>query len=204
VLDDHRLVAEGLAAALSRAGLEVVVTASAWAELVADPEMPVDVAVLDLHLDDGILISTKVRALDTMGTATVVISRHADAASVGSALTAGALAFVGKADAIDDLLVAIRAAASGESYLPDDHAELVAESAAIPDPGLGKQEERALVLYASGRSIREVASDMRTTEETVKSYIKRGRRKFRDVGIDIGTRILLRKHANREGWLSPE
>jgi two-component system uhpT operon response regulator UhpA len=204
VLDDHRLVAEGLAAVLARDGIEVVITASAWADLVEHPAMPVDVAVLDLHLDDGILISTKVRALTTMGTATVVISRHADAASVGSALHAGALAFVAKADPADELVAAILAAAVGERYLPADHADTIAVSESTPNPNLGRQEERALVLYASGRSIREVAADMRTTEETVKSYIKRGRRKFREIGIDIGTRILLRKYASREGWLSPE
>jgi hypothetical protein len=45
---------------------------------------------------------------------------------------------------------------------------------------------------------------MGTTDETVKSYIKRGRRKYRQVGVDIGTRSLLRQHAVREGWLSPE
>ncbi|MCU1440049.1 MAG: DNA-binding response regulator [Rhodoglobus sp.] len=204
VLDDHLLVAEGLASVLASDDVEVAVTASAWADLVANPAMPVDVAVLDLHLNDGILISTKVRALNTMGTAAVVISRHADAASVNSALAAGALAFVAKADSTAELTRAIRAAAAGEIYVADHHASVVATSSATPDPGLGRQEERALVLYASGLSIREVAADMNTTEETVKSYIKRGRRKYRDVGVDIGTRILLRKHAVREGWLTPE
>lgn len=204
VLDDHLLVAESLASAIASDGIEVVATASAWADLMGHPAMPVDVAVVDLYLDDGILVSTKVRALTTMGSATVVISRHADAASVSSALQAGALAFVAKFDSVRELLAAIRAAALGERYLPDRHASALAVSTSTPDAGLGRQEERALVLYASGRSIREVASDMRTTEETVKSYIKRGRRKYRDIGIDIGTRVLLRAHASREGWLSPE
>jgi hypothetical protein len=45
---------------------------------------------------------------------------------------------------------------------------------------------------------------METTEETVKSYIKRARRKFREVGVDVGTRILLRRYGIREGWLTPE
>jgi hypothetical protein len=45
---------------------------------------------------------------------------------------------------------------------------------------------------------------MSTTEETVKSYIKRGRRKYRRVGVDLGTKLLLRRHAIREGWITPE
>jgi DNA-binding NarL/FixJ family response regulator len=60
------------------------------------------------------------------------------------------------------------------------------------------------VLYAGGRSIKEVAADMTTTEETIKSYIKRARRKYRGIGVDIGTKILLRRHAIREGWITPE
>jgi two-component system, NarL family, uhpT operon response regulator UhpA len=38
----------------------------------------------------------------------------------------------------------------------------------------------------------------------VKSYIKRGRRKYRRVGVDLGTKLLLRRHAIREGWIPPE
>jgi DNA-binding CsgD family transcriptional regulator len=75
---------------------------------------------------------------------------------------------------------------------------------ATPDAGLGRQEQRALVLYAGGRTIKEVAVEMSTTEETVKSYIKRGRRKYRHVGVDVGTRVLLRRHGIREGWIAPE
>jgi two-component system uhpT operon response regulator UhpA len=204
VLDDHRIVAEGLAAVLARDDIAVEVTASTWSELIADQAMPVDVAVVDLHLGDGILISTKVRALNTMGTAAVVISRHAHGASVNAALGAGALAFVSKDDSASELVRAIRAAATGDRYVPDHHAHVVASASASTDAGLGRKEERAFVLYAGGLSVREVAADMLTTEETVKSYIKRGRRKYREVGVDIGTRILLRKHALREGWLTPE
>ena len=73
-----------------------------------------------------------------------------------------------------------------------------------PDAGLGRQEERALVLYSEGRSLREVADVMDTTEETVKSYIKRARRKYRDLGIDIGTRHQLRHYARAQGWTVPD
>ena len=60
------------------------------------------------------------------------------------------------------------------------------------------------MLYASGRSIREVAAEMGTTEETIKSYIKRARRKYRTAGIDLGTRVLLRRHGARAGWIPTE
>lgn len=206
ILDDHRLIVEGLTAALDAVSprMSVVAAATSWASLIEHPRMPADVVVIDLHLDDGILIGTKVRALAAMGCASVVMSRHSDMTSVNSAMQAGALAFIAKSDSIDELATAIRTAALGNTHLSHPRANALARWVESPDPGLGRQEQRALVLYAEGRSVHEVAAVMETTDETVKSYIKRARRKFREVGIDIGTRVLLRRHATREGWLSPE
>lgn len=198
VLDDDLLVAESVAALLAREGMDVALAASSWAELVERTDTPADVVVLDLHLGDGILVATKIRALATMGSAAVVVSRHADARSIAAAMRAGAHAFVAKTDSTVELIAAIRSAAAGDQHLAEHRSRALEDAA---DPGLGKQEERALVLYATGLSIREVASQMQTTEETVKSYIKRGRRKFREIGVDVGTRELLRRHALSEGWL---
>lgn len=206
LLDDHALVLDGLAARLNQrsSGVTVVAAVSAWGDLLDAEGFPFDVVVVDLHLDDSIPIGTKVRALRAAGTSTVVMSRHADSGSINAALTAGALAFVPKTEGASELITAIRAAAQQERHLPAHLVEAVTDFTATPDPGLGRQEQRALVLYAGGRSIKEVAAQMETTEETVKSYIKRGRRKHRAVGVDLGTRVLLRRHAVREGWIAPE
>jgi DNA-binding NarL/FixJ family response regulator len=204
VVDDHRLFLDGLAARLSQreTGISVVATEATWAGLMAHAEFPVDVVVLDMHLEDNIPIGTKLRALAPTGSAAVVMSRHTDQASVTAALTAGALGFVAKTESADELIAAIHAAAESHQHLSTSLAESVAAYTPAPDAGLGQRELNALVLYAGGRSIREVAAVMRTTEETVKSYIKRGRRKYKDVGIDVGTRILLRRHGIREGWIT--
>jgi DNA-binding NarL/FixJ family response regulator len=206
IVDDHRLVLDGLAARLHEPekGISIVAAETSWAGLIANPEFPVDVVVLDLHLEDGIPVGTKLRALGTIGTAAIVMSRHADSASVTAAMRAGAMGFVPKTESAAELSAAIRAAADSTQHLSAPLAEAVAGFVATPDPGLGRQEQRALVLYAAGRSIKEVAAEMHTTDETVKSYIKRARRKYREVGIDIGTRIALRRHGVKEGWLTPE
>ena len=203
IVDDHRLFLDGLATRLSQpsTGISVVATEATWAGLMAHAEFPVDVVVLDLHLEDNIPIGTKLRALASTGSAAVVMSRHTDQASVTAALTAGALGFVAKTEGADELIAAIYAAVESEQHLSSGLAESVATYTPAPDAGLGQRELNALVLYAGGRSIREVAVEMRTTEETVKSYIKRGRRKYKDVGVDVGSRILLRRHGVREGWI---
>lgn len=206
LVDDHQLVLDGLSARLSQpaSGIRVVASESSWGGLLDSPEFPVDVVVLDLHLEDNIPIGAKLRALNASGSATVVMSRHTDESSVTAALRAGALGFVAKTESADELVSAIHAAAGATQHLSQNLAESVGSYEPVPDAGLGPRELSALVLYAGGRSIKEVADEMSTTEETVKSYIKRGRRKYKQVGIDIGTRILLRRHGAREGWVSPK
>lgn len=205
VVDDHRLVLDGVSAHLRfrHPDLQVVASETTWAGLIQHPCFPVDVAVLDLGLGDDIPVETKIRTLATAGTRTVVMSRHADAISVQSALHAGAYGFVPKTDDATELVQAIRAAAAGRPYRPTS-IELDVDSLNRTTPGLGRQELRALMLFATGRPVREVAEEMETTEETVKSYLKRARRKYRAVGVDLGTKALLRRHAVREGWIGPE
>ena len=206
IVDDHQLVVDGLVAHLKtrRHGIHVAIGESSWAALLANSEFPVDVVVLDLNLDDNVSIGAKVRALSAAGSSTIVMSRHAEASSVHGAIRAGALAFVPKTESADELVRAIQSAAVGQRYENGWLANALSGDGRTLEPGLGRQELRAIIIYASGRSIREVAVDMGTTGETVKSYIKRARRKYRDIGIDLGTKILLRRHGIREGWLTPE
>jgi DNA-binding NarL/FixJ family response regulator len=205
ILDDHGLVVDGLSARLAEdsLGIDVVIAEQQWIELIAHPEFPVDVVVIGFHLDDSAQISRKITALG-VSCAVVVMSRHSDSASVNVAFQAGALGFVPKTDSAEELILAIRAAAEGERYLSVALQLALAQFASAPQVSLGKQELRSLVLYAGGRSMKEVAVDMETTEETVKSYVKRARRKYRHIGVDLGTRVLLRNHAVREGWIAPD
>lgn len=206
LVDDHRLVLDGIAAfiASKRVDIDIVASESTWVGLLESSSYPADVVVLELNLGDGIPISSKIRTLTAAGAKTVIMSRHSDGSAVSGALRAGAHAFVPKTESADELISAVQAVAAGLPY--DNSAAQSATWALVPsrDPGLGRQEQRATVLYASGRSIKEVADEMTTTEETVKSYIKRARRKYRSVGVDVGTKILLRRQGIHEGWLTPE
>jgi two-component system, NarL family, uhpT operon response regulator UhpA len=197
IVDDLQLVVEGLAAGLSRAdsSIRVVQSVSSWAALTRDRHFPADVTVLDLRMADGIPIDTKVHALATAGSKVVIISRHTDSASIDRALGSGAFGFVSKNATSAQLAAAIRDAADGRGTPAAPH------ESALRMPSLGDRERRALMLYAEGLSIKDLAAAMGTTPETVKSYVKRARRKYREAGIDIGTRLLLRRFAVAEGWL---
>ncbi|MEX1079290.1 MAG: response regulator transcription factor [Homoserinimonas sp.] len=205
IVDDHKLVLEGITSRLaSQPGIQVVASESTWVGLLSHPEFPVDVVVLDMLLKDQISIGSKLKSLAAAGSHTIVMSRHSDAASIFAAVGYGAKGFVPKTESTAELVRAIECAAGGQQYDNRPMADAFAAVDRGEGPRLGNQERRALMLYAAGRPVKEVALAMGTTEDTVKSYIKRGRRKYRTAGIDIGTRVLLRHQAALEGWLSPE
>ena len=69
LIDDHRLLVDGLAARLStpRARIEVVAALTDWESLLDHPEFPVDVAVLEIGLEDGVPFETKLQQLTGRG-----------------------------------------------------------------------------------------------------------------------------------------
>lgn len=206
LVDDHRLLVEGLAARLSapRAHIEVVAMLTDWAELFSHPEFPVDVVIVEAALEDEVPFETKLQQLAASGVPAVALSRSADAATVHGALSSGAMALVPKSEPADELVAAVHAAAAGRSHRSPAVRAALEAWANRADPSLGRQELTALQLYSQGRSVHEVAVHMATTDQTAKSYIKRGRRKYLVAGVDLGTKVLLRRHAIREGWIPPE
>jgi len=206
IVDDHRLLVEGLAARLgaARTRIDVAAALTSWDELIRHPSFPVDVVVVEYNLEDGVPFDQKLRSLEPYGVPVVVLARSGDPATVHSAMTAGASAFVAKNESADELVAAVHDVAGGREHRSPAVAAALEEYANRADPSLGKQELMALQLYAGGRSVHEVAVHMATTDQTAKSYIKRGRRKYRAAGVDLGTKLLLRRHAIREGWIPPE
>lgn len=203
VVDDFRLVVDGLASRLSdeEFGLDVAIQSDTWSDLLSHPAFPVDVTVLDLNLKDSVSITAKIKALRSSGSEVVVISRQSHPATVSRVLKAGALSFVAKTDSVQDLVDAISCAAQGAVHLSAALAAEIERIDPTPGPRLGLREKRALALYSGGLTMKEVATEMSTTEETIKSYIKRARRKYRDHGIDLGSRMQLRQHGMNEGWI---
>ena len=206
IVDDHRLLVEGLAARLgaARSRIDVIAAVTRWDELLAHPAFPVDVVVVEYNLEDGVPFDQKLRSLEEAHVPVVVLARSGDPATVHAALSAGAAAFVAKTESADELVAAVHDVAHGRQHRSAAVAAALEEYANRADPSLGKQELMALQLYAGGRSVHEVALHMATTDQTAKSYIKRGRRKYRAAGVDLGTKLLLRRHAIREGWIPPE
>ncbi len=203
IVDDHRMLLGALTEWIRNAApdIEMVAAVASWPELLTHPEFPVDVVLLDLDLKDNIPVSLKISTLKTTGVRTVLMSTYSEPNVVREALAAGALGYLVKSEDAGMIVEAIRAAAEGESFVSAE-LDLALNSGEVGGaPKLSAQERRVMALYGGGEPVKAVAFQLGISEETAKSYLKRIREKYRVAGIDVGTKVALRKRAIQDGIL---
>lgn len=203
LVDDHKMILEGLTEWIRNAAsdINVVAAVTSWLELHSHPEFPVDVVLLDLDLKDNIPVSLKISTLKSMGVRVVLMSTYSEPNVVREALGAGALGYLVKSEKADMIVEAIRAAAQGESFISEE-LDLALNAGEVGGaPKLSAQERRVMALYGGGEPVKAVAYQLGISEETAKSYLKRIREKYRVAGIDVGTKVALRKRAIQDGIL---
>lgn len=188
VADDQALVREGLMTLLQTAdGIEPVACAGDGLEAVARAvEHNPDVVLMDLRMPglDGVEATRQIRAAQPE-TEVVVLTTHADEASILDALRAGARGYLTKDAGLAEIARAIHAAAAHQTLLdPVVQSQLLAAAtagagAAAPAPKapvvlpdeLTPREGEVLGLIASGLSNQEIATKLFVSEATVKSHI---------------------------------
>ncbi len=203
LVDDHKMLLGALTEWIRGAASDInmVAAVSTWPELLTHEAFPVDVVLLDLDLKDSIPISLKISTLNTTGVKTVVMSTYSEPNVVREALAAGALGYLVKSEDADMIVEAIRSATRGESYVSAE-LDLALNAGTVGGaPKLSAQERRVMALYGGGEPVKAVAFQLSISEETAKSYLKRIREKYRVAGIDVGTKVALRKRAIQDGIL---
>lgn len=203
IVDDHRMLLGALTEWIRNAApdIDMVLAVASWPELLTHPEFPVGVVLLDLDLKDNIPVSLKISTLKTTGVRVVLMSTYSEPNVVREALAAGALGYLVKSEDASMIVEAIRAAAVGESFVSAE-LDLALNGAEVGGaPKLSAQERRVMALYGGGEPVKAVAYQLGISEETAKSYLKRIREKYRVAGIDVGTKVALRKRAIQDGIL---
>jgi DNA-binding NarL/FixJ family response regulator len=116
LLDDHELIVDSLSTWFTdhAPDFEVVVRATAWMDLIRNPEFPVDLVLMDLQLGDNISIESRIRACRAAGAKVLVVSAVDDEASRERCFAAGAAGFVSKTLPAEDLVDLARRVARGE------------------------------------------------------------------------------------------
>jgi len=176
IADDHAVVRSGLRMLIdAHAGLEVVAEAGdvPTAMQVIRAHRP-DVAVLDLNMPGGSSLEA-IPALreSTPETAIVVLTMQDDPAFAREALQGGALGFVLKEAADEELLEAVKLAARGDTYLnPRLGARLAAQPPAPSGPpdGLSERELEVLKLIALGHTNVEIGEQLFLSTRTVETH----------------------------------
>jgi two-component system, NarL family, response regulator NreC len=174
--DDHVVVRKGLRLLLdAEPELRVVAEAGTVPDALrmVRAHRPA-VIVLDLNMPGG----SSLEAIATMllqapATAIVVLTMQNEPSFARQAFQAGALGFVLKEAADDELLGAIRLAADGETYLnPRLGARLAAQppEPAGPPDDLSEREVEVLRLIALGHTNAEIAARLYLSVRTVESH----------------------------------
>ena len=181
--DDHAVVRSGLRLVLeNEPAFEVVAEASDVdsARRYVRGHRPA-VLVLDLNMPGGSSLEA-IPAIreESPRTQIVVLTMQDEPAFARQALSTGALAYVLKEAADDELVEAVRRAAVGESYLnPKLGARVAKEPAPGPPDDLSQREVDVLRLIALGHTNAEIAEQLFLSVRTVETHRSHIQQKLR-------------------------
>jgi DNA-binding NarL/FixJ family response regulator len=202
-VDDHPIIRDNVAGWVTGEDIRVVATAATVDALLAGPGRHSRVVLLDLELGDGTTVAANVTAILAAGPAVLVLSASQQPLAVRAAIHAGARGYALKNEPADQIRLAIREVAAGRDWISPGLAYILATDNDIDRPTLSHQERRALQLYATGMPMKSVAKLMTISEETVKQYLGRVRRKYSMAGRDAPTKLELYHRAVEDGHLPP-
>jgi two-component system NarL family response regulator len=172
IVDDHPVVREGLASIVSREpDLAVVAQAKNGQEALELFRLhQPDLTLLDLSLPDisGVEVISQLMP-EFPGSRFAVLSVFDGNEDIYRALKAGALTYLLKDSKPDELLRAIREAASGNRYLTPEVAGKLAQR--ISEDYLTAREQEVIQLMADGKSNRQIADELGLSEGTVKTHV---------------------------------
>lgn len=179
IADDHHLVRDGIRALLERADdIEVVGEAVDGFEAVKlAREVTPDVMVMDITMPrcNGIEATVVIRE-SLVDTEVVILSMHAEPALVRRAMQAGAKGYVLKGSVTEELLLAVRAARRGATYLSPIASDSILEASdasAERAEGTGvltARELEVLQLIGDGLTNRAIGSSLSISVKTVERH----------------------------------
>lgn len=184
LVDDHPLVRDGIRMRLGITDHIVVVGEAASVAEAAElaQALQPDVVVTDIRMPGASGIELVAQFAQTFpDLRIVVLSMHQDPEYVRRALDLGALAYVLKDGAAQQLLDAIDAVVQGCIYLSPGLQELLGECAPLQRSSrpITPKEAEVLHLLAQGRSSREIAQTLGASVRTIETHRLHLRRKLR-------------------------
>ncbi len=175
VADDHTMFRQGLAYLLPPE-MDLVATVADGRELVeAIRRLQPDVVVADVTMPElGGLEALRIVRQERLHARFIILTVHADPSLAAEALRAGAMAYVVKQAAGEELVEALRLAVANRTYLSPlvsgDVVRRLVEGATSPGETLTGRQREVLRLLAEGRRVKEIALQLGLSVRTVETH----------------------------------
>ncbi|MBA2809104.1 MULTISPECIES: response regulator [Streptomyces] len=203
IAEDHAVVRQGLRDFLSLDGDIAVAgeTTNGREAVRLARELCPDVVLMELMMPvmDGIEATEQIRR-ELPEVRVVALTGVLDGGMVMAAVRAGATGFLLKNAEADELRHAVKAAATGRTYVSSAAvARLVDQVSGPTGPArLTERESEVLVMLARGKANKEIARDLHIGQQTVKTYVSHI---FDKLGVHSRTQAVA--HALRLGLVPP-
>ena len=178
LVEDHEVVRMGFGLLLAgSADIEVLAEADSGEEAVRKyiEEKP-NVVVMDISMPGigGLEATERILAKDT-NDKVLILSAHEDAMHAGRALKAGAVGYLTKRSAAEELIRAIRQVSVGQTYLEGEIAQELAVKQVSgnrnPVDALSEKEFKVFIALAKGQSVNQIAKIMSLSPRTVGTHL---------------------------------
>jgi two-component system, NarL family, invasion response regulator UvrY len=177
--DDHSIVRAGLCRLVEESGDMTVVAEAAdgKAAIIQARKAAPDVAVVDISMPefDGLEVTARLREASP-DLPVIILTMHEEEQYVVRAIEAGAMGYITKKSAPEQLVKAIRKVLAGQRYLSPEATEALALRVArgakgrSPLDSLSNRELQVLKRLAQGNTNREIAAAYNISIKTVDTY----------------------------------
>lgn len=206
LIEDNRLVREGIAALLNQLPDVKVVAGASGADIALLQKTKPDVVLLDLGLGHGDSIRVAEDVKRQLPEAKIILMDllpvHED---IVEFVNVGVSGFIMKDATLDDLVTTIRSVAQGVHVLPPQMTSTLfsqiakdaivrGRSDALEAVRLTPREREVIDLIAEGLSNKEIATRLDVATDTVKSHVRNVMEK-----LMLHTRLQIAAFAHREG-----
>lgn len=201
IADDHRLIRAGLRSVLESApGIDVIADVGSGEAAVEKVRSLVpDVVLMDVNMPGIGGVEAARRILQHAPDARVLaLSMHSDEPFPSRMLALGAMGYVSKNAAPEEVIEAVRRVHGGDHYISSDVASRMASvlsgKAKSPFAALSEREMQIVIMTIGGDSPTQIAKSLNLSPKTISTYRTR---LFDKLGVDND--VALMKLALRHG-----
>lgn len=178
IVDDHHLIREGLKKILqAEQEFEVIGEFSEAGSAVSFiSKNDVDLLILDINLPDksGIDVLTEIKEMNS-GLKILILSAYPEEQYAERVFRAGAMGYVTKDSASDELLIAVKKIISGGRYVSGKLADMIATRFDFDlnkqlHEKLSEREFQIMIFIAKGISQAEIADQLSLSPTTINTY----------------------------------